>query len=84
MTSTGYPVSIPYLIDELYAMGNKCNYDCPVCRESGKLPNMAGRFFLINETECKCNACNTIFHKSIIYKPVVFAKRDDRGRETQR
>ena len=25
------------------------NYNCPVCIDSGKLPNIAGRFFLINE-----------------------------------
>ena len=48
------------------------NYDCPVCQKSGKLPNIAGRFFIINNKECKCNGCNTIFEKSKFYKPVVF------------
>jgi len=47
------------------------NYDCPVCKDSGKLPNMAGKFFIINESECQCNGCNTIFEKSRFYKPVV-------------
>jgi hypothetical protein len=32
---------------------------------------MAGRFFIINETQCQCNACNSIFEKEWIYsKPV--------------
>ena len=46
------------------------NYDCPVCQETGKLPNIAGRFFLINERECKCNGCNTVFDKNRFYKTV--------------
>jgi hypothetical protein len=33
-----------------------------------KLPNIAGRFFIINSTECKCNGCGTIFPKKQIYK----------------
>ncbi len=49
----------------------KCNYHCPFCRTSGATPNMAGRFFIINETQCQCNACNSIFEKEWIYsKPV--------------
>ena len=48
------------------------NYDCPVCQKSGKLPNIAGRFFIINELECKCNGCGSIFEKSKFYKQVIF------------
>ena len=48
------------------------NYDCPVCQKSGKLPNIAGRFFIINLTECKCNGCNTVFEKTKYYKQVIF------------
>ena len=44
------------------------NYDCPVCMNSNKLPNIAGRFFLISETECQCNGCKTTFEKSRFYK----------------
>ena len=51
---------------------NPVNYDCPVCKETGKLPNLAGKFFIINKTECQCNGCNTIFEKSRFYKPVIF------------
>jgi hypothetical protein len=47
------------------------NYDCPVCQNSGKLPNIAGRFFIINEKECKCNGCNSIFEKSRFFKKVI-------------
>ncbi len=50
---------------------NACNYYCPVCKISGKEPNLAGRFFLISETQCQCNGCNNIFDKSIIYRPVI-------------
>jgi hypothetical protein len=49
----------------------KCNYYCPFCRTTGATPNMAGRFFIINETQCQCNACNSIFKKELIYsKPI--------------
>ena len=47
---------------------NPVNYDCPVCQETGKLPNIAGRFFIINESECQCNGCQTVFEKSRFYK----------------
>jgi len=50
---------------------HKCNYNCQVCMETGKDPNIAGRFHIINETECQCNGCNTIFAKSVIYRPVI-------------
>jgi len=47
------------------------NYDCPVCQKSGKLPNLAGKFFIINLKECQCNGCNTIFEKKLFFKTVV-------------
>jgi len=50
---------------------NAVNYDCPKCKETGKDPTIAGRFHLINETECQCNGCKTIYPKSQFYKPVV-------------
>jgi hypothetical protein len=46
------------------------NHDCPVCQKSGKLPNLAGKFFIINLNECQCNGCNTIFDKNTFFKPV--------------
>ena len=46
------------------------NYNCLVCMESGNLPNIAGRFFIINSSQCKCNGCNSIFNKSDYYKSV--------------
>lgn len=45
----------------------KCNYYCPVCKASEKLPTISGRFFLINATQCQCNACNTVFQKELFY-----------------
>jgi hypothetical protein len=50
---------------------NPVNYGCPKCKDSGKLPNIAGRFHIINETECQCNGCKTIYPKSKFYKTVV-------------
>jgi hypothetical protein len=44
------------------------NYNCPTCMKSDKLPNIAGRFHIINKTECQCNGCNTIYPKSKFYK----------------
>jgi len=52
---------------------NPVNYNCPTCKASGKTPNMGGRFFIINDTECKCNGCNSVYDKKNYYKPVVFA-----------
>jgi len=47
------------------------NYDCPTCMAGrNKLPNIAGRFHLINETECRCNGCNTVYPKTLFYKDV--------------
>lgn len=50
---------------------NPVNYHCPTCKQTGKTPNLAGRFFLINDNECQCNGCKTIFPKSQMYKTVV-------------
>jgi hypothetical protein len=44
------------------------NYNCPVCMESGLTPNIAGKFFIINDKECQCNGCKKIFNKSDFYK----------------
>jgi hypothetical protein len=45
---------------------NPVNYFCPVCKNTGQTPNIAGKFFYINETECKCNGCNTVFEKKTL------------------
>jgi hypothetical protein len=50
---------------------NVCNYYCPVCINSGKIPNISGRFFLINQYECQCNGCGNIFNKNLFYKIVI-------------
>ena len=47
------------------------NYNCPVCSKSGAIPNIAGRFFIINEKECECNGCGSKFPKSQFYKTVI-------------
>lgn len=48
------------------------NYDCHICKKSGKLPNILGRFFQIDDTEyVKCNGCNTIFIKVKNYENVI-------------
>lgn len=44
------------------------NYNCPICMKTNKLPNIAGRFYIINENECQCNGCDRKFKKNIIYK----------------
>jgi hypothetical protein len=53
---------------------NIVNYNCPVCRKSGKLPNIAGRFFIINETECQCNGCDTIYKKELYFNTPLNAR----------
>lgn len=52
-----------------YSSLNPVNYNCPICTKTKRLPNIAGRFFIINENECQCNGCNTIFEKHNFYKP---------------
>ncbi len=49
---------------------NPVNYHCPVCMKSKKLPNIAGRFFIINKLECQCNGCNKIFPKTQFYRSI--------------
>ena len=44
------------------------NYDCPLCKKSGKVPNLVGKFELINDQYFKCNGCNSIFNKNVIYQ----------------
>lgn len=39
------------------------NYDCVVCKQTKEVPNLIGKFNVINETEYQCNSCNTIFKK---------------------
>jgi hypothetical protein len=46
---------------------NGVNYNCSVCRNSKKVPNLVGRFIKINDSQFKCNGCNSIFNKDIIY-----------------
>ena len=43
------------------------NYDCPVCKNTNKPPNLVGKFVSINEEQFKCNGCNNIFNKTSIY-----------------
>ena len=50
---------------------NPVNYNCPKCKQIGKTPNMGGKFFLINEYECKCNGCDSVYPKEQFYKRVV-------------
>ena len=57
-----------YLGSPILDIKNKCNYNCPVCQKSGKTPNKSGRFFVINDTQCKCNACETVFPKKQFYE----------------
>lgn len=46
----------------------RVNYECPICMKSNKLPNIAGKFFIINESQCQCNGCNSIYPKNQFYK----------------
>jgi len=46
---------------------NGVNYDCPVCKNTKKPPNLVGKFFPINEHQFKCSGCNNIFDKNNIY-----------------
>lgn len=58
---------------------NPVNYDCPICQASNKTPNMAGRFVIINETQCQCNGCKTVFEKEKFYKSSTTKNDDDKN-----
>lgn len=48
------------------------NYNCPKCMEEGrKIPNIAGRFYIINLNQIQCNGCHTIFPKNLFYKTII-------------
>lgn len=49
------------------------NYNCPTCMEEGrnKIPNIAGRFFIINANQCQCNGCHTIYSKHQFYTTII-------------
>ncbi len=49
---------------------NRVNANCPECKKTGKLPNLAGRFHIINDTQCQCNGCNTVFDKKDFYTSI--------------
>ncbi len=53
-----------------FSTKNPVNYSCPVCSKSKKIPNAGGRFFLINDKECQCNGCKTIFDKTLFYNKI--------------
>ena len=53
---------------------NGVNYNCPVCKNSGKNPNLVGKFIEINEYQFKCNGCNSIFNKKSVY--LLFANKE--------
>lgn len=57
-----------------YMSRAEVNYNCLECKKTNKLPNIAGRFFIINDTECQCNGCGTIYPKSQFYKDVTVKK----------
>ncbi len=59
----------------------KCNYHCPECQKTGKIPNIAGRFFIIDEQHCICNACNTVFDKKDFYKDIRMICASQRKKE---
>jgi hypothetical protein len=47
------------------------NYNCPTCKQTGRLPNAAGKFHIISNYMCKCNGCNSTFDKSKFYTAVI-------------
>lgn len=42
---------------------NGVNYDCPMCKLTNRTPNILGKFFIIDETTYKCNACENVFKR---------------------
>lgn len=68
------PNSLPFSFSSLFQrkMGGNpikyVNYNCEGCmRNKNAIPNMGGRFFLINDTQCQCNGCGAIYNKTEKY-----------------
>ena len=40
-----------------------CNYNCKICKKSGKTPNMLGKFTVIDNNNVLCSGCKNIFTK---------------------
>lgn len=53
---------------------NAVNYHCPVCKSSNKIPNLVGKFILVNEHNFKCNGCNHTFNANIIHSSFINKK----------
>ena len=51
------------LSESKLAKKNGVNHDCPMCKLTGKPPNILGKFNIINDKEYKCNSCETIFKR---------------------
>jgi hypothetical protein len=68
------PNSLPFSFSSLFQRKmavqpiKYVNYNCEECmKPNNAIPNMGGRFFLINESQCQCNGCGTVYNKTEKY-----------------
>jgi hypothetical protein len=43
-----------------------CNYNCEICKKSGKTPNILGKFIVIDNNNILCTGCRIVFIKTTI------------------
>ena len=56
------------MIPSTYPFKRACNYHCIVCKTSGRVPNLAGRFYSVNERHYQCSGCMNVFEKAQTFK----------------
>lgn len=53
-----------------------CNYYCEICKKTGQLPNILGKFIIEHETgKVTCTGCKNVFKRQElrqVYSPVIF------------
>jgi hypothetical protein len=57
-----------------------CNYDCEICKKTGNLPNILGKFIMMENDKIRCTGCNTVFEKNdlpkICKKDILYVEKD--------
>lgn len=63
--------SLKNIVDSVYEYFSPVkyvNYNCEVCmKDPAAIPNIGGRFFIVDKYRCQCNGCGTIYKKSEKY-----------------
>ena len=56
------------MIPSTYPFKRACNYHCNICKKTGRVPNMAGRFYTVGENQYQCSGCMVVFERDSVSK----------------